>query len=134
MTEKQSYDVFLSYSPQDRKWASAFADSLKGAGVRLWDAYDLVPGDRWQERIEEALRASRALVLILSSHSVDSRWTFFELGAALADGKRIIPVLAGDLQLNDLSPLLRQFQILTESSPAEAGKRVAQAIEERHRT
>jgi len=33
------------------------------------------------------------LVVILSLASVDSPWIFFELGAAIADNKRIIPVL-----------------------------------------
>ena len=54
---------------------------------------DIAPGERWQEKLQEALRESKTLVVILSLASVDSPWIFFELGAAIADNKRIIPVL-----------------------------------------
>ena len=130
MTKSDSYDVFLSYSFKDRDWVSAFAESLRSAGVKAWFAEsDLAPGDRWQDRIQEALRTSRNLVVILSSHSLDSPWTFFELGAAVADGKRIIPVITEEVGPKQIPSVLRQFQFLKEVSPAEAGRRVAQVIE-----
>lgn len=130
MSERPPYDVFLSYSLKDRVWVSAFADSLRNSGVEAWfDVSSLAPGERWQERIQEALRASKFLIVILSSHNLDSPWTFFELGAAVADGKKIIPVATEDLQLERVPSLLRQFQFLKEASPEEAGKQVAAVIE-----
>jgi hypothetical protein len=134
MTEKPSYKVFLSYSSKDKKWVSAFTDSLQSAGVTTWfDASALAPGERWQDRIQEALRDSRYLVIILTSHSIHNPWTFFEVGAAVADEKTIIPVVTEDVQLERIPSLLRQFQFLKEASPAEAAKRVAEVIEEGNR-
>lgn len=125
-----SYDVFLSYSSQDRDWVEKFSASLRDSGVTAWvGASDIAPGERWQDRIQEALRESRTLVVILSPESMRSPLTFFELGAALADQKRIIPIMTEDGQLEQMPPFLRSFQVLRENSPVAAGKRVAQVIE-----
>ena len=131
MAEKQRYDVFLSYSFKDKPWVSEFASALRDAGVKTWfDVSELAPGERWQDKVQEALRDSSTLIIILSPNSVESPWTFFELGAALADKKRIIPVVTEDVDLMRIASLLRQFQFLKESSPREAGRRVAEILEQ----
>jgi hypothetical protein len=129
MAEKH-YDVFLSYSHKDKTWVSEFVSTLKTGGVKAWfDPADLVPGDRWQEKIQEALRESGTLIIIISPNSINSPWTFFELGAAIADKKRIIPILLEEVDLSRVPVPIRQFQILKEPSPQKAGKRVAEVIE-----
>jgi nucleoside 2-deoxyribosyltransferase len=131
MAEKQRYDVFLSYSSGDKPWVSEFASALREAGVKAWfDVFELAPGERWQDKSQEALRDSSTLIIILSPTSVDSPRTFFELGAAVADKKRIIPVVTEDVDLMRVASLLRQFQFLRESSPREAGRRVAEILEQ----
>jgi TIR domain len=130
MAAHKQFDVFLSYASKDHQWVSEFASALQTHGVETWfDAYNIAPGDKWQERIQEALRQSNTLVLILSSNNLDKPWTFFEVGAAIADRKRIIPILLEDVDIQHVPPLLRQFQHLKEPSPQEAGKRVAEVIE-----
>jgi hypothetical protein len=129
MTEEKKYDVFLSYSSQDRSWVSQFAEALRRAGLTAWfDIAEILPGERWQEQIQKALRESTTLIVILSPNSIKSPWTFFELGAAVADEKRIIPVLTQDMDIRDVPFLLTRFQFLRESSPEEAGSRVAEVI------
>lgn len=131
MSEKRKYDVFLSYSMEDRPWVTQFSSALRQAGVTDWfDAHEIKAGDRWQEAIEGALRESRVLVLVITSHSFSKPWTFFELGAAIAGEKRIIPVMLGDVDLGGVPPLVRQLQFVKESSPVEAARRVAEAIPE----
>jgi hypothetical protein len=130
MSERH-YDVFLSYSAHDRPWVRQFASALRAAGVKGWfDASDIKPGDRWQDRVEEALRQSRTLVMVLTADSVSRPWTFFELGAAVADGKRIVPVIAEDFDISALPPLVRQYQFVREHSPEDAARKVAQAVSE----
>ena len=129
MPEKSSYDVFLSYSSQDKPWVAEFVSTLKGAGVRPWfDVWELVPGEPWQEKLEEALRKSRTFVVVLSPHNAGSPWTFFELGAAIADDKRIIPVATEDLDLTTLPVALRRLQFLKEPSSQAAGRRLAEVL------
>lgn len=128
MADPQHYDVFLSYTAHDVPWVQAFASALRRSGVKGFDAHEIKPGDRWQNRVEEALRESRTLVMVLTSDSVSRPWTFFELGAAIADGKRIVPVLAGDFDESNLPALVRQYQFVREPSPEEAARKVAEAV------
>ena len=131
MSEKRDYDVFLSYSAKDRDWVSQFAVALEKAGVHPWfDVSQLRLGELWREKMEEALRDSRTLVVILTPNSVDNPWMFFEVGAAVADKKRIIPILTQNLDFKNVPPLLLQFQALREDSPQEAGKKLAAVLTE----
>ena len=52
----------------------------------------------------------------------------FELGAAMMGGKKIIPVLPGEMDVTRIPPALRRFQVLAEKSPQEAGRRLAEII------
>ncbi len=53
---------------------------------------------------------------------------FFELGAALAGGKRIVPVLSDDVDPSEIPAAVRQFQFVREKSPEAAARRVAEAV------
>nr|VFK26982.1 MAG: TIR domain-containing protein [Candidatus Kentron sp. MB]VFK31243.1 MAG: TIR domain-containing protein [Candidatus Kentron sp. MB]VFK75414.1 MAG: TIR domain-containing protein [Candidatus Kentron sp. MB] len=131
MSEKH-YDVFLSYSGQDLPWVSEFASALKTDGVKAWFDADIAPGDNLQEKLQEALRESGTLVIVFSRNNLKSPWMFFELGAALADKKRIIPILPDDMEITRVPKALWQLQSLRKNSPQEAGKRVAQVIKQDH--
>lgn len=129
MTRKPD-QVFLSYNAEDREWASQFARSLAAANVGLWSAdSQLRPGDDWRAKLAEALRESRTIVLVLSRKSIASPWVAFEWGAALADDKRIIPVLVEDIPLEDLPPFVRTRQFLSALPPEEAGRQIADLLQ-----
>jgi len=132
MIENRKYDIFISSSSKiNRGWVEEFASALKDAGItNFFDVGDIKPGERWQEVTENALRDSRTLVLILSGSSDVSPNLFFELGVALADRKKIIPVVSDDIDWKKIDPILAKFQFLKESSGREAGKKVAEILEE----
>ena len=129
MPERTTPKVFLSYSEHDRDWASEFASVLRARGVDVWfDASQLRPGELWSDAIADALRESRVMILVLSAGALGSRWLSFELGAAVADNKRIVPVLVGDVWMDELPPVVSRYQVLRESSPRIAGERVAEVL------
>jgi hypothetical protein len=132
MNEEREFDVFLSYSSKDASWVDAFVESLRASGIRPWSHVDIMPGEKWAERIEAALRHSHTLIFILTVNSLDSPWTFFEIGAAIADRKRIIPVVADELPAAGIPRMLAQFQFLRESSPTRAAERVTAVIKAAH--
>ena len=68
------------------------------------------------------------MVVLLTPNSLKSPGTFFEVGAAVADGKRIIPVLSEGVEPEDVPPLLRNFQWIQGSTPQEAGQLIADAM------
>jgi hypothetical protein len=123
------YDVFLSYSSASQPWVRKFTDALTASGISTWfDAHEILPGERWQTQIEKALRQSRVLIIVLTPESIQRPWTFFELGAALAGGKRIVPVLSDDVDPADIPAVVRQFQFVREKTPEAAARRVAEAV------
>ena len=60
----------------------------------MWlDQLDIHPGERWDRAVEEALRNSERILLILSPSSVSSDNVLDEVSFALETNKTIIPVL-----------------------------------------
>lgn len=66
--------------------------------------------------------------MILSSNSIESPSMFFELGAAFADHKRIIPILSEDIDPHRIPVMLTNLPYLRPSSASEAAKYVAEVI------
>ena len=51
-------DVFLSHNSADKPAVEVLAQRLLVAGIRPWlDSWNLIPGDPWEEAIEQALDA-----------------------------------------------------------------------------
>ncbi|MCX7109036.1 MAG: toll/interleukin-1 receptor domain-containing protein [Proteobacteria bacterium] len=124
----KTYDMFISSSHKDRAWVSEFVAALQKEGLHPWSDEEISPGDKWAESIEKALRDSSTLIMVLSPDFLLSDWIFFELGAAIAGKKRIIPVITKELAWSQIPLMLRRYQFLNESSPSIAGKRVAEVV------
>ena len=130
MDNNKHFNVFLSYSHHDTKWVQEFTSVLKTSGISTcFDVNEIDPGEKWQEAMQKALRESKTLVVFLSHNNVNSPSTLFELGAAVADNKKIIPILVEDLDISQVPLPIRTFQMLRASSPTEAGIRVAEVIQ-----
>ncbi len=77
------YTCFISYSSKDHAFAQRLYADLQSKGVRCWFApEDLKIGDKWRDRIDEAVRMYDKLLLVLSEHSVESIWVEREVEAA----------------------------------------------------
>jgi uncharacterized protein YjbI with pentapeptide repeats len=80
----QYYTCFISYSSKDQDFAECLYADLQAAGVRCWFApEDMKIGDRIRLRIDESIRLHDKLLLVLSEHSVASKWVEFEVEAAM---------------------------------------------------
>ena len=94
------YDVFLSHSSVDKPRVEELARRLKQAGIEPFlDKWNLIPGQPWQEALEEALSQSAACAVIIGSGPFGP-WQHEEMRAALehrVSGSRgkfpVIPVL-----------------------------------------
>ena len=99
-TKTFEYDVFLSYSSEDKERVHALAERLKADGLRVWlDAWAVRPGDSIPLKIRQGLDrvsvilkshiASGELICTLKGH--ESRINYFSfspLGCILADWSR----------------------------------------------
>ncbi len=121
--------IFLSYSHEDKAWVNAFADALKRHGLTLWfDEWGLKPSEELTTAIDRALRESEALVFLLGPRSLDKPALFFELGAALALQKRVIPVVSEDVERSKIPGLLLQMRHVVQGDPEETAEEVARAV------
>jgi hypothetical protein len=85
-------DIFLSYSNVDQATVRRFAEGFERAGFSVWWDAALRSGEAYDEKIEQALREAKAVVVLWSRTSVASRWVRAE--ATLADrNKTLVPVM-----------------------------------------
>ncbi len=78
------YTAFISYSSQDQAFAERLYADLRAKGVRCWFASeDMKIGDKIRPRIDESIRMYDKLLLVLSQHSMASKWVEYEVEAAL---------------------------------------------------
>ncbi len=66
-----SFDAFLSHNSADKPLVKEIGRWLEDeAGLKVWlDEWNLIPGEPWQEGLEEALDDSRCCVVFLGSCS-----------------------------------------------------------------
>lgn len=107
------YDVFLSHASADKPAVELLARKLREAGIEPFlDKWRLIPGESWQEGVEEALRQSRTCAVFIGREL--GPWQNEEMRAALAKRVknrtfRVIPVLLSggpESGLEDLSEFL----------------------------
>lgn len=90
-------DVFLSYGREDEEAANLLGESLQDEGFSVWIDHDIPPGKTWDQVIGQALESAGAVVVLWSSHSVESRWVREEAEKGLRRD-RLIPVLIEDVE------------------------------------
>ncbi len=85
-------DIFLSYNREDQARAKLFADAFQAQGFDVWWDVGLKTGEAYDQVTEKALRTARAVVVLWSKKSVESRWVRAE--ATLADrNKTLVPCM-----------------------------------------
>jgi hypothetical protein len=92
--------AFISYCRIDSEFVLRLAEDLKAAGARVWmDQLDIVPGEKWDVEVEQALTNCAQMLVILSPVSAVSTNVRDEIAFALNNGKKIIPVLYQDCKI-----------------------------------
>jgi TolB-like protein/Flp pilus assembly protein TadD len=81
-------DIFLSYNREDQARAKVFAEAFAAQGFKVWWDVGLRTGEAYDEVTESALRTAKAVVVLWSKKSVQSRWVRAE--ATLADRNRTL--------------------------------------------
>lgn len=83
------YSCFISYSSKDHDFAERLHSDMQSKGVRCWFApEDLKTGDKFRQRIDEAIRIYDKLLVVLSENSIESPWVEEEVEGALEKERR----------------------------------------------
>src|SRR5215216_5844157 len=86
--------VFISYSRKDISFIDRLAADLKNAGIDVWyDVSRIAGGARWRSEIENALRSSHYVVVVLSPDSIVSEWVEREVLFSSNLKRNIIPLM-----------------------------------------
>lgn len=95
-----AYDVFISYSHQDKLTADAVCGTLEARGIRCWIApRDITPGQEWGQAIIQAIGGARIMVVVFSHHSNESPQVMREVERAVHAGLAVLP-----FRIEDVAP------------------------------
>ncbi len=92
------YHAFLSYNSKNREIAQVIYDYLTNSGLRVFfDRVDISPGESFQEKIEEAIRASASILVIIGPDDVgpwqEEENYEFQILKIGRNNKLVIPVI-----------------------------------------
>jgi hypothetical protein len=90
--------VFISHSHETEILAKKVGESLKRAGLDVWNDEEILPGDNWAKKIGQGLESSQAMVVLLTPDSLNAPTVLRDIEYALGKktfNKRLIPVLVG---------------------------------------
>jgi WD40 repeat protein len=90
-------DVFISYSRRDLEFVHRLNASLVASGKDVWvDWKDILPTAEWLEEVFEGVESSDNFLFVISPDSLTSEVCARELGHALEQRKRLVPVVRRD--------------------------------------
>jgi WD40 repeat protein len=117
-------ELFISYAREDVDFVLRLHDALAERGRSVWvDWESIPPSAEWWAEVEAAITSSEATVFVISPASIGSEVCDRELLHAVAEGKRLIPVLREDVSLGSLPDPLsaRNWVLLRDGDPFDAG-------------
>ncbi len=125
--------VFLSYDRADGAFAKALSSELTRRGLSVWSGEEeVLPGDNWALQVGEALKRSKAMVVLVSPESMRSGWVRREIEYALGDlhyEGRLFPVLVRPT--DDVPWILRELKMLSaRQGAAKISESIADTIKQ----
>jgi hypothetical protein len=124
--------VYLSYAGPDRELARKLVDGLRQSGHEIWfDELELTPGTGWGKEIDKALNASRAMIVLISPASMESKEVRREIESAFLSrnfAHRVLPVYVKTTQ--DVPWFLRTLEgVRVGANPAKMIQQVKDALD-----
>ena len=84
-------DIFVSYARQDKARVAPLVAALEAKGWSVWWDPEVTPGQEFDRQISAELDAAKAVIVVWTPLSVDSRWVRGEAREA-ADRGVLVPV------------------------------------------
>lgn len=119
--QSAQWDAFLSHASEDIEVARRICAALKAFGWRVFFAPEhlnfTIGSAQWSAAIDNALDASKTVVLVATPLSLGSRWVTYEWRSFHDDilggtDHTIIPICTGDLGPRELPRALRRYQMI----------------------
>ena len=112
--------IFISYDREDSDFAELVDGRLTKAGhdTRM-DAGILDAGEDWRDVLDQAVRESDALVVIMTPEARVSDYVTYEWAFALGAGVRVIPVALKDTAFHPRLDVLQRLDFTNKQRPWE---------------
>ena len=107
--------VFISYKREQIEFVQPLESKLKEAGFDVWMDRDVRVGTEWREKIDEEIRKSIALIVIMTPEAKASEYVTYEWAFAYGAGVRVIPLI--HIEPNELHPRLKTLQYVGYRDP-----------------
>ncbi len=98
MKIQEGKDVFVSYSRKDQEFVKWLNVQLQQSGREPWiDWSGIQPGEEWWTSILKGIDSANTFVFVISPESLQSAVCPKEIERAVSSGKRMVPVVCGDI-------------------------------------
>src|SRR5512134_3458088 len=125
--------LFVSYSRKDSTAARKLIEAFKSIEQDVWvDWESIPPAVDWLEQIFRGIEEADAFIFMISPDSIASEVCKVEVGRAILNNKRIIPILLRDVNPRDTLEEIRKLNwtYIRETDSLEEGlAKVKTAIE-----
>lgn len=101
--------IFISYQHDDVDFAENLKHRVEQAGFTTWMDDRLHAGEEWRESIDQAIKESLALIVVMTPAAKASEYVTYEWAFAWGAGVRVIPIM---LKQTPLHPRLDSLQYL----------------------
>lgn len=91
-------DVFISYKREERPRCERIAAKLRSLGLDVWFDARLQSGESFDREIERAIKEAKAVLVLWSPRSIESRWVRNEANTGL-EGNKLVAVCLENMTL-----------------------------------
>lgn len=105
--------VFISHSEKDQQIKEEIDKYLRREGITIWtNKSDIKTGTEFQTEINKGIEGADNFIYLISPDSVHSKYCQEELKHALANKKRIIPILIKPTNIEEFPPSLKYIEFI----------------------
>lgn len=123
--------VFISYARADgQQFAVSLSAALEVAGFDPFlDQHDIVAGEPWEERLTRLLHQADTVVYVITPASARSERCVWELDQAARLSKRVIPVVAEEVPVDQMPAALQRLNFVFFNRDKSFGEALKQLVE-----
>jgi len=110
--------LFISYSRKDVDFARRITERFEAEGLEAWvDWQDIPPSVDWMKEIQAGIEEADIFLYLVSPDSISSRVCAEEVGHAVLNGKRIIPVIMREIDAKSAPDTITHLNWIFFSRP-----------------
>src|SRR4030095_13058787 len=105
--------IFVSYSRRNIEFVKKLTGILQEHDLDFWVDWEGIPPTvDWMNEIQKGIEEADTFLFVLGPDSISSKVCKDELCLAVKNGKRLIPVVAYEIQWNDVPPELARLNYI----------------------